>query len=355
MGIRLTLTILASVVALVACVALGYPPVVVACTAISCVGLALTCVFTTASDLLQGLQRFPTVAGVNMAAGLALTAGSVVAVWAGGGAVATAASYLIGPVVATGLFIGIIRRQHFPVRVRWDLWRFRSLLWQARFIGLQQLVGSANQYAEALMVPRMLGETPFGYFAAGTLLSSRLTAIPDGIGTAAYPVIARKHATGGRAAVVSTGQFLGLVAAICVAAAVGVSLLAHPIAGILFPGRAAICAQVMRVSIWLLPLMGVQCVLGYALNAVHADAAQAKASLAGSVISIALAVVLIRKFGLEGAAWSMVVRYALQIVVLIPCVVRTARRLLQPEEDRSDEPAVAESGAPVPAPAAAGA
>lgn len=327
LGIRITLSLLASVLGLSACLLLDYSRVVITCTAISCAGLVMASIFTTASDLLQGFHRFPTVAAVNMAAGLMLTAGSVSVVYFGGGPIGTAISYLIGPVISIVLFTIIVGRQHFPVRVRWNFSRFRVLLWQARFIGVQQLVSSANQNAEALLIPRMLGATQFGFFAAGTLLSTRLTAIPDGIGTAAYPIIARKHVISGRAAVISTMYFLGLVMVPCLVAAIGGTLLAGPVANLLFPGRAEVCESVMRITVWLLPLMGLQCVLSYALNAVHADAAQAKASVTGAILSVFIAVILVWRFGLVGASWSMVARYGMQLIVLTPCIYRTTKQL----------------------------
>ena len=89
MTLRLTLSIGAVLVALLACAAFGYPPIIPTCTLIAGLGLILTTFAGTLGDLLQALGRLPTLAAVNLIAGLALTAASVTAATMGGGPVKT--------------------------------------------------------------------------------------------------------------------------------------------------------------------------------------------------------------------------------------------------------------------------
>jgi O-antigen/teichoic acid export membrane protein/glycosyltransferase involved in cell wall biosynthesis len=343
--LRTLLSATAALIGLIACFILHYSHTTIECMAIAGTGLVLLTIVSAGSDLLQGLQRFTTVASINMVTGLVLTGASVAAVLAGGGAVSVALSYLSGPLLAVVVMYVIITRWHFPIRIRWNLREMWSLLTEARFIGLQQFLNPANQNVEALIMPRMLGEAAFGFFSAGSLLASRLTVIPDGIGTVAYPAIAQKHVTGGRAALRSALYFMCLAAVVTILTALAVSAVAGPVSRLLFPGRAATCEQVMRITVWLLPLMGLHCITCYALNAVHADASQAKASLIGTVLSVTLAAFLVWRFGIIGASWSMVARYLIQLLALVPCVIKTAKRLMEPDPSAGRLDQLAESAA----------
>jgi O-antigen/teichoic acid export membrane protein len=69
LGVRVILAVLAAGLAVAACALLGYSRTVVLCTALSAGALLVTTLSTTAADLLQALQRLPTVAVVNLVAG----------------------------------------------------------------------------------------------------------------------------------------------------------------------------------------------------------------------------------------------------------------------------------------------
>lgn len=328
LGLRIGLAAASMALVLVACALLRYPKVVLLCTLVTSLGLVLTTVSTTASDLLQAMHRLPTVAVINLVAGLLLTGTSVAAAWLGGGAVGIAASYLVGPVVSTALLLWVVHRQFFPVRVKWDVRRFKALLWEARYLTTQLVVESGSRNAEALIVPWLVGPTMFGYFSAGALLANRLTTVPEGLCSAAYPAIVASHRRSPRAGLITFLKFLALVLAACIPAALAVTLVARPVSELLFPGKAAVAEQVMRITIWLLPVMGVQYMVGYALIAFDKDAENTKASLVGAAVSLVLTGLLVWKFGLIGACWSMVLRFAIHLVCLIPTTIHTFKPLL---------------------------
>ena len=100
LGLRLLLSGLAALAALLACGSLGYSHVVLKCTAIAGIGLILTTFASTLADVLQALHRLPTLAAVNLVAGLALTAASIIIAALGGGPMSIALAYLVGPLIA---------------------------------------------------------------------------------------------------------------------------------------------------------------------------------------------------------------------------------------------------------------
>ena len=341
LGARIALSFVAALIAVALCLVMRYSTVVVLCTVVSAVGLVLTTVSTTGSDLLQALQRLPTVAMVNMAAGIVLTATSVVATVMDVGPVGVAAAYLIGPLTSIVLFFWLIHRQHFPLRVRWELRRALGLIWKARHIASQQLVWSAAHNAEALMIPRIVGPTVFGYFSAGALFSQRLSSIPEGLCSAAYPAMVAAHREGIRPALRVFFKFLGLVLVTSFAGVAAMSFLAGPISRLLFKERAEMCEQVVRITIWLLPSMGAHFCLGYLLNALDKDAQQARMSLVASMINLGLTAALVLAFGLIGACWSMVIRYVVHLVIQVPYTIWMLKPLLQRDGAPADVATVA--------------
>jgi len=100
LGVRLTLAVLSALLLIGVCVALRYPPIVIGCALISAAAMIATTASTTLIDLLQALHRSPTVAMVNLIAGLMITFGSVLVVWLGFGPIGLAVAYLIGPIAS---------------------------------------------------------------------------------------------------------------------------------------------------------------------------------------------------------------------------------------------------------------
>lgn len=320
MGARFCLAIIAAAVAMLSCLAMGYSHVVVVCTAFTALGLVITTLSGTAGDLLQGFQRLDVVAAANMAAGLTLQGLSVAAVILNWGPIGVSIAYMIGPVVSLVFLLRVVARQHFKVGITFDFKRMGGLFWEARYLAGQSLVHSASTNAEALMLPKLVSETGLGMFGSGTLLSTRLGAIPDGLASALYPAVVEADTKNGPRAVVRlVGRFLALGLVVCFGIAIGVTVLAGPFAQILVPAQADIVAPIMRITIWLLPVMLVLWVLGAALNGLNGDAEQAKAAVIAAVVNLTMTTLLVWKFGLMGACWSMLLRYIVWLVIFIPC------------------------------------
>jgi Na+-driven multidrug efflux pump len=101
----------------------------------------------------------------------------------------------------------------------------------------------------------------------------------------------------------------------------------------LFPGQAELSETVMRITIWLLPSMGLHFVMGYLLNALDQDALQAKLVFLGSVCSLVMTISLVWKWGVIGACWSMVLRYPVYLLIETPAVIRVIRAALAADQD----------------------
>ncbi len=325
LALRMTLGVLAGCLSLVVCFVLRYPTAVWQCTALLACGAILTAAAAVVSDLLAATERLPALATINMIAGLVLTAASALAMWLDLGLLGLAGAYLLGPILSGTLSVLHVHRRLFPVRILWSPRRFWRLLKEARVLGLQLFVMNLGNHAENLLVPKMVGISAYGFFAAGTLLPRRLEIVPDSLNTAFYPTLAQGYQHSAARAVARVRRLGLFMFAACVPAAVVMFLLADPIARLLFPDNADVCRTVIQITVWWVPLIGFAYGMGYALNAAGRENDEAAIAITSTLISLALSVVLITQLGLIGACLALVAKGAIGVLMRVPAFMRTLR------------------------------
>jgi O-antigen/teichoic acid export membrane protein len=323
LGLRLSLCIFTIGSAFGGCALLGYSTVVLHCTAVGGLGAVATTIATVFADLLQARQRLAAMAAMNLLSGIFLTATSALVIGLGGGPVALAAAYLVGPIISAAGMWSLLRREQFPVRLAWDGRRFLTVLKDARSFAAQQLVAAGGTHVHTLLLSRLVSPAAFGFFAAGSLPGNRLTVIPDGLATAAYPALAQAYRRSPAEAARLASRYLGLTLITCLCAAVAVMLAAGPISRLLFPDHPLICRQVICISVWALPGAGMAAIMGYALNAAGKETEQARALLPAGICTVVITVLLVVCLGLLGACWALIVPHAINALFLLPCFLRT--------------------------------
>ena len=321
LGLRLTLATIAGGLAFCAGMILGYPPVVLGCIAVAAIGLLFNTAATALADVLQGMQRIKAYAVVSLIAGLTLTGLSVLFVYSGGGPIALAAAYTCGPLTSLVLLYVIIRRSNCPVRLIWAPGRFWEMLKQCRVLAAEMLLGTLHDRAEQLMLPKFTGITQFGYFAAATLPADRLKIVPDGLTTAYFPAISRHHENDESAVMRQVRQFSMISIVTCLPLALLIYFLAPWLSIILFPKSPGICRQILEITIWSLPLLGILMPMASCLQATGRYNQSARASMAGMVVSLIVTAVLVSRLGLVGACWAFVARPAIAALSQLPLFV----------------------------------
>lgn len=324
LGTRLCLTMLAAAAAIIACLVLHYPVRVLECTLLATAGMFFMTISSTIVDVLQAFERLATVAFANLIGGLALTAVSALTVFFSTNPVSVALAYLTGPILSVVFFLVLLRRARIPLGFHLNPRKTARVLWRARYFIAQSILGALNTNAPFLLLPKLIGSADFGIFSAGSILVTRLAILPDGIGTALYPVIARSHQVSSRSAGRKTliGTFFTFL--LCLIVATAGFVFAPWIARILFPHTAAACQRVIRITTFALPLIGVEMLMGSSINASGGESAQARASVGATILSLIVAAILIVMGGLIGACFFFGVRSAIQIAFLTPEFIRRA-------------------------------
>jgi O-antigen/teichoic acid export membrane protein len=325
LGTRLLLSIAAAGLSVGTAFVLDYPTTVIACVAICCFAMVVSSMATTFVDVLQSMHRSSFNAATTFVSGLSLTITSVVVCLVGGGPVEIALAYCVGPVVLLAISLLAVRRL---CRIRMTMYPHSSLrlLRRARAFTAQQLLNSASTHVESIPLPRWIGLTQFGYFNAGTLLSTRLNAIPDGLCTAAFPLLSGRFHASPRDGVRLAIQYGTIITITSLLIALACALLSGPISRLLFPTQPALCQLVMLITIWALPLSAMDASISYSLNAAGADAAQARALVPAALCNVALTIFLMVSLGMVGACIAMPLRHLVRIVLLGHCAFRLRRR-----------------------------
>jgi O-antigen/teichoic acid export membrane protein len=323
LALRIVLGGVAAACALASAVVLGYPAVVIACTAVGCLWILLSVISSTFGDVLQSREQFASYSAIALASGMAVTATAVVAVALGSGPVGLSVAYLSAPAVSAILYWRSVRK-HVGVSLRWDVAVARALLRDARLTGANQIASALRDRAEQLLVPRLAGLEAFGLFSAGAMIGDRLGNVPDAVCTAFYPRISRAAPDIGRSGMdllVSRMLTIGLAASM--PAAVFGTYLAHGISGVLLPGDPQTCRRIIQITVWAVPLAALSLGMSFALQAAGRHDEVARLGLRATAISAAGSAALIAGFGITGASCAVLARPATVLVTLLPSFRRT--------------------------------
>lgn len=324
LGTRLLLAIGASFLAIVVSSLLGHSSTVLSCIAICCGAMVVNSVATTCADVLQALHRSGTIALITAVSGIALVVTSVLASLFGGGPIAIAMAYATGPIVMLVLSWHALRRS-VPVSIAFRFGGMRTLLSRARAFTAQIFLNTAVNHIDLILLPHWLGPVFYGYFNAGTLLATRFSAIPDGLCTAAYPLLSKRFRHDRYHGRILAFHFGAIVTLSGLLIAILCALASAPLARLLFPSQPELCQLAVLISIWALPLGALDASLGYALNAAGHDSAQARALVPAAICNVLLTLVLITQLGLIGACVALPLRHGVRIVMLTFCCFRLRR------------------------------
>jgi O-antigen/teichoic acid export membrane protein len=321
--LRFLLASLGGVLAVGACLLLGYSKIVLWCAIVASVGNVLTAVAYAFADVLEGLERFLAYTNVTFTSGLSLTVASVLVCAAGYGPVALSLSYLVGPLVgAVGM--GMSAHRHAPVRIAWRPARYLALLKECRMQSRATLLGSFEERAEALVLPKVAGYAHTGLFAAGNIPASRLISIPYGLASFYFPKIARRQREGQNLDETIT-HMLTLLLLLTLPATLGVAFLSGWVSEILFKDSPELCASVMRWTTWSLPLAAMASGFTCALQATGRIEITARVELVTILLGFGVTALCVTQLGIVGAIISWLVRAGLAMVLLLPPFLRWFR------------------------------
>jgi O-antigen/teichoic acid export membrane protein len=326
LGMRLVLTTVAAVGAVVFSTIAGYDSEMVLGT----VGAAVALLFLTSQDFLavglQGELRFGLVTAAELVRQVTLTALIVALVLGGAGLVPLLWAPLPAGIVGVA-FAAMLVRHRMPLRPTFDWQRWRPLLIDTLPYAVAVAIGIAYFRAAILVSSLVASPEQVGYFATSFRIVEMLLGVPVLLIGAAYPILARasvgdssRHTSALRRILelaFLAGAFLALLTAL--AAPFAVRLLAGAEFGPSVP--------VLRIQALALAANFVAVAASYGLLSAGRNRSILAANACALTSTVVLNLVLASQFGAKGAAIATAAAEWLLAAALVAAVVRVDREL----------------------------
>jgi O-antigen/teichoic acid export membrane protein len=174
------------------------------------------------------------------------------------------------------------------------------------FLGFQGTLAISNTLI-FLMLSKYASETEVGYYNAANQILAPLILIVQSFVFSAFPAMCRRFEADVRGLKSLSDNLIELLIAITLPVLVGLFYLAEEILLLLYGNQEFVFASgILRLMLITLVLWAVTSVLGRDLLASHREKIVLKIVLVGSVLNVLSGFLLIRRFGLVGAAITAV-------------------------------------------------
>jgi PST family polysaccharide transporter len=206
-----------------------------------------------------------------------------------------------------------IYRQKRGTLPRWQvsLNRARSLLWDAWPVMLSGLAVMLYMRIDQIMLGEMLGQRAVGIYSAALRVSEVWYTVPVILVASFFPTIIESKKTSTALYAERLGRLLDLMVVIALGIALGMSLLSPWIIGVLYGSRYAEASGVLVIHIWtcLFVFIGVVGRRWYVFE--NLQLLDLGRVVLGALANVGLNLVLIRPYGVVGAAMATLVSQAI--------------------------------------------
>lgn len=186
-----------------------------------------------------------------------------------------------------------------------------ALIWQLvkqvrAFIGVDLIIAFTTSLVY-MFISSTTGEAELGFFNAATQLMSIAVTLAITIVSAVFPRLCRDAANGSNSLKHTSGLLMGTQMFVMLPLTFGLFFSAEIVLTTIQGPEFIRAAAVLRIIVWSLIGIGINNVLGHALFASGHEKSVLKIVVIGSVLTGVLTVVLVRSYGLVGAAIASLV------------------------------------------------
>jgi O-antigen/teichoic acid export membrane protein len=298
--LRLPLAVLTAVLLIGTAWLTGRPPTMIGAIALGTIGLLMYSVQGTADAVLAGFERLDLSAGTKVLNQLVFVLAGAVALLAGLGYYGLIVANLLGVALMTYVCWQAARSLGASPRysLRGPTW---SLLRASLPMGIIGFTLGLSYKFDSVLLDLFRGDAETGYYNAAYNLVFSAVVISNVLNTALYPSLTRQAATEPAALPGIYQRMLRYLLMLALPIAVGTCLLADQIVRFLFSSSYAPSAAVLRLIIWVTPLMFTSEFLGY-IVLIHGDEARAaRAVMVSTGVNVLLNLLLIPRLGLLAA------------------------------------------------------
>lgn len=188
---------------------------------------------------------------------------------------------------------------------------------------LRALAPFAGMYAigivyfrqDVLVVGALRTERETGFYGVASAFCAIALLVPSSVMSALYPRLAAAFAGSLERWRVATARATRILIAGSVPLALGLIAVAEPVIRTIYGVRYVEAAPTLRLLAALLPLHGANAALGQAMQAAHLQSVLFGMTVFAVVTNLIANLVLVGRFGIDGAAWSLAISSGLSLLV----------------------------------------
>jgi len=179
--------------------------------------------------------------------------------------------------------------------------------------------GAANMFTrrfDTVFMSFVLTDAAVGWYNAPYHLILMMMLMAESMALSMYPTLVKEYDSGRGSIQGLVQRALRYLLLLALPLAIGGMLLAPRIIILLYDQEFAPAIPVMQILVWALPCMFLAQILGRTTSTMHLEKKAARVSLVNALISVALNMMLVPKWGITGAAITMVVTWLIRIIQL---------------------------------------
>jgi len=206
----------------------------------------------------------------------------------------------------------------------------KKLFLDAWPLALSGIAATIYLRIDKIMLGEILGPQEVGIYTAATRLAEAWYFLPTCIMTSLYPAVIKSfqdQASDGNKRMQQIYKLMTLMGYLVGACTI---LFARPVVVFLFGQEYLQAAQVLSLYIWSGIFTNIAMAKSAWLKAMNYTKIQFLSTLAGAAINVTLNIVLIKKYGIIGAAWATIISYSVEsylILFLFPTTRHQAKMI----------------------------
>lgn len=227
-----------------------------------------------------------------------------------------------GEIVAQGMAAGLAyyMRTGNPPRLRVDRGLMRSYAGSALPLVLGSISTVIYLKVDILFLANMVGKEATGQYAVATRLSEAWYILPSTLAMAAFPRMMELRSTAPEHYRRRMQEAMDAFAAFGTLIALTSFFWAAPLIGLLFGPEYLPATALLQIQVWVGVVFATRQLIHKYLLAEGMYWGSALINLTGAVSNVTLNLMLIPRFGAEGAAWATLISYTLAPLLLAPLI-----------------------------------
>ncbi|MBM4241663.1 MAG: flippase [Euryarchaeota archaeon] len=215
--------------------------------------------------------------------------------------------YLIASLVVLAYsFIICIWKFALPkIEFDWSFWKY--IILEALPISLASIFALVAFRVDTVILSLIKGNLAVGWYTASYRLMEALMFVPSMYAVAIYPIFSKFHITSKESLKLSYKKSFKYLSMIGLPIAVGTTLLADKIIGLIYPTGFTESILALQILIWTIPIIFLNYVLGASITSINQQRATIRITFICMSINVILNLILIPSFSYVAASFVTVI------------------------------------------------